>query len=70
MYAGKHCNNWFVRICSAPGMWMQRLTTREPSDEQLEIALTAIRYALPEFFPDMDRESYLAEEGVSTHDTQ
>ena len=70
MYAGKHCDNLFVRICSAPGLWMQRLTTREPSDEQLEVALTAIRYALPEFFPDMDRDAYLTEEGVSSKPTE
>jgi uncharacterized protein YqhQ len=33
---------WLVR----PGMWMQRITTREPTDQQLEIALVALERAL------------------------
>lgn len=37
MYAGKH-ENLLTRILSAPGLWMQRITTREPDDEQIEVA--------------------------------
>ncbi len=53
MYAGKH-NNLLVRILSAPGLLMQNLTTREPDESQLEIAITAMKLAMPEEFPDFD----------------
>ncbi len=35
-------NNIFVRILSAPGMWLQRLTTREPDDEMIEVGIAAV----------------------------
>ncbi len=57
LYAGRH-DNFLTRILSAPGLWMQRITTREPDDAQLEVALLAIRFALPEDFPDFDRNAY------------
>lgn len=41
-YAGKH-DNIFVKILAAPGLWMQRLTTKEPDDEMIEVALTAFK---------------------------
>lgn len=41
--AAKYPNNALIRCLIAPGMWMQRLTTREPQPEQLEIALVALR---------------------------
>lgn len=39
--AGK-TNNIFVRIISAPGMWLQKLTTKEPDDDMIEVAIAAI----------------------------
>ncbi|HWP98373.1 MAG TPA: DUF1385 domain-containing protein [Syntrophomonadaceae bacterium] len=33
----------WARALSSPGMWLQKLTTREPDDQQLEVALTALR---------------------------
>lgn len=53
MYAGKH-TNLFTRIVSAPGLWMQRITTREPDDKMMEVAITSIKTALPEVFPDFE----------------
>ncbi len=44
--AGRH-DNIFTRIISAPGLWMQRLTTREPDASQIEIAIAAIKPVLP-----------------------
>lgn len=41
-YAGKH-DNLFVKIVSAPGLWMQRLTTKEPTDDILEVGIAAIK---------------------------
>ncbi len=50
-YAGKH-ENLFTKIISAPGLCMQRLTTREPDLDQLEIAITSLKYAMPDEFPE------------------
>jgi uncharacterized protein YqhQ len=41
--AAKHPGNPLVRALIAPGMLMQRLTTREPGDKELEVALAALR---------------------------
>ncbi|MDY3846686.1 MAG: DUF1385 domain-containing protein [Eubacteriales bacterium] len=57
MYAGKH-NNVFTRALSAPGLWMQRITTREPDLEELEVAITALKFSMPDEFPDFDRASF------------
>lgn len=40
--AGRH-DNLFVKIVSAPGLWMQRLTTKEPTDDILEVGIAAIK---------------------------
>ena len=57
MLAGKH-ENWLTRALSAPGLWMQRITTREPDDYQLAIAICAIKASMPEEFPDFDPSEY------------
>ena len=51
MYAGKH-DNRLVRALSAPGLWMQRITTREPDLEQLAVAIEALKSSMPEEFPE------------------
>ncbi|MEO1338109.1 MAG: DUF1385 domain-containing protein, partial [Myxococcota bacterium] len=45
-YAARHPNQWWVQLLVGPGRLMQRLTTREPDDDQLEIAIAAMRAAL------------------------
>ena len=40
-YAGRH-DNVLVRILSAPGMWLQALTTKEPDAEMVEVAIAAV----------------------------
>ncbi len=45
--AGRH-DNIFTRILSAPGLAIQRLTTKEPDDEMIEIAIAAVTPVLPE----------------------
>lgn len=45
--AGKF-DNPFTRLISAPGLCLQRLTTREPDDKQIEVAIAAIKPCLPE----------------------
>lgn len=44
--AGKHSNNALVKIIAAPGMWVQRITTKKPDDSQLEVAITSLKLAL------------------------
>ena len=56
MYAGKH-DGPLVRLLSAPGIWMQRITTREPDLEQLEVAIAAIKAAMPDEFPPEEAEA-------------
>jgi len=41
-FAARH-NNSLVRAILAPGLWLQSLTTREPDDTQLEVALSALK---------------------------
>ncbi len=45
--AGKY-DNWFTRIISAPGMWLQRITTREPDDGMIECAIIALKAVIPD----------------------
>lgn len=49
--AGKK-NNTFTRFISAPGLKIQRLTTREPDDSQIEVAIAAIKPCIPENMED------------------
>lgn len=44
---GKH-DNAFTRIIAAPGLWAQRITTREPDDSMLEVAIAAIKPVIPD----------------------
>ena len=46
-YAGRH-DNVLVKILSAPGLWMQRLTTKEPEDEMIEVAIAAFTAVITE----------------------
>ncbi len=46
-FAGRH-DNLFTRILSAPGLWTQRLTTREPDDSMIEVAITSMKKVIPE----------------------
>ena len=46
-YAGKH-DNLIVKILAAPGLWMQRLTTKEPDEDMIEVALAAFKAVITE----------------------
>lgn len=50
---GKY-DNVLTRIISAPGMWLQRITTKEPEDDMIEIAIAALNACEPEV-PDVER---------------
>lgn len=44
--AGRYSENPIMKAVSAPGLWIQRLTTREPDDMQLEVAIAALNEVL------------------------
>ncbi len=43
--AGRH-ENWFTKLISQPGMWLQYITTREPDELQLEVAIASLNAVL------------------------
>jgi uncharacterized protein YqhQ len=45
-FSARHLKNPVCRLLTRPGMWLQKITTKEPDDTQLEIAITALREAL------------------------
>ena len=45
-FAGKHTGNRVLMTLLAPGLWLQRLTTREPTLDQLEVTIRALREVL------------------------
>ncbi|MFL5784013.1 MAG: DUF1385 domain-containing protein [Bacteriovoracaceae bacterium] len=45
-FSGKCSTQWWAKAMSAPGMLLQKLTTKEPDDQQLEVALSSIKAVL------------------------
>lgn len=45
-WAGRH-ENWFTKILTAPGMWLQNFTTNEPDDSMIEVGIAAVQAVLP-----------------------
>src|SRR5437870_8387477 len=45
-FAGKHSDNRILMTLLAPGLWLQRLTTRQPSLDQLEVSIRALKEVL------------------------
>lgn len=50
-YAGRH-DNLFVKIVSAPGLWMQRITTKEPDDDIIEVGIASIKAVITDNIED------------------
>lgn len=46
--SGKYSRHPLMKIIIAPGLWLQKLTTREPDDAQIEVAIKALKAILPE----------------------
>lgn len=46
-FAGKNVDNKWVAWLSKPGLWLQRLTTREPDDKQIEVAIASLKAVIP-----------------------
>ena len=50
-FAGKYPNA-ITRALSAPGLWMQKITTKEPDEGMLEVAITSLKCALRDDYPE------------------
>ncbi|NLB52701.1 MAG: DUF1385 domain-containing protein [Syntrophomonadaceae bacterium] len=46
-FSGNYYNDRWAKILIAPGLWLQKLTTREPDDDQLEVAFAALKAVQP-----------------------
>jgi uncharacterized protein YqhQ len=45
-FSAKHGTTWWGKIIIAPGLWLQHITTKEPTESQIEVALVALKCAL------------------------
>ena len=45
-FSGNHTNNIFVHAIMAPSLWLQTLTTKQPEDNQIEVAIRAMNSAI------------------------
>lgn len=59
-FGARHTNNWLMKIVLAPGLFLQRMTTGEPDDRQLEVAIAAMNKAM-----EVDLEEEAAAEATS-----
>ena len=59
-YAGLHPENWLVKWLVVPNLLLQKLTTRQPDDEQIEVAICALTFAVR-----LDEEAELVERGLA-----
>lgn len=56
-------NNAFINLLSKPGMWMQKITTSEPTDDMIEVAIAAVEAVF-------DWKQYLKDNGVSFKESE
>ena len=54
-------NNLLFRILRTPGLWLQNITTRQPDDEMVEVAIHAIEKAFGKKLDSMSGKQYVAE---------
>ncbi len=57
----KHRKNILFQLLSAPGIWLQLITTKKPDDEQAEVALEALKCAFGDDIPDYIGKEHIAE---------
>ncbi len=46
-FAGRH-ESWFTKIITAPGLWLQNITTGEPDDSMLEVGIESLKLVIPQ----------------------
>ncbi|MGL4687597.1 MAG: DUF1385 domain-containing protein, partial [Fusobacteriaceae bacterium] len=47
-YSSKHLENGFIKFLASPGLSLQKITTKEPDDSQVEVAIVALKVAIGE----------------------
>ena len=55
-YTGRHTNAC-TRLLAAPGLWFQRLTTNEPEDDMIEVAIASVNALLPQTIVEKEEKS-------------
>ena len=45
-YGARHIDNIFIKWLMAPGLWLQSLTTKQPDDKMVEVAIAALKEVL------------------------
>jgi uncharacterized protein YqhQ len=45
-FSGAHQDAWFGKMIAQPGLWLQKLTTRQPDNDQIEVAIRAMETAI------------------------
>lgn len=59
--SAKYKNQFFLKLITKPGLWLQNITTQEPEDDQLEVAIFALEKSLAlEPMPVMEMSSVQA----------
>ena len=51
IFAGTH-DSIILSALTSPGKWIQRLTTKEPDEREIECAIVALKMALPDVYPE------------------
>lgn len=59
--SSRYSNNFITRILIKPGLWLQKITTKPPSDEQLETAIVALKTAFGDDYEKYKGQQYEAE---------
>lgn len=69
--AGKY-DNVFTKIVSAPGKWLQHITTKEPTDDIIEVGIASLKVALGLEEPNIDKifQEEVVDEDAAEHDGQ
>lgn len=52
---------FFVRWLTLPGLWLQRITTREPSDDQIEVAIESLKLAFGDQIDEVQGKQFVAD---------
>ena len=60
-FLAKHQNNLFCKILSQPGLWLQHITTNNPSEQQLEVAICALKAAFGDNLNDYAGKKFTAD---------
>ena len=59
--SAKNGSSFLVGVLRAPGLWLQNITTKQPEDEMVEVAITALESAFGEQYSEMVGKKYTAE---------